>query len=506
MTTSAAAEFVDLTAEDDEEEEEELGTCPVCGDALPVELLQEHADAHFAAADGPPADAACGLGERVECSRCGARVPLEDLESHELAHAFSSSPPRAPGAALQRAAGAAAAQRPDPQWPGPPGGAGWALVHRLAAALAAEWRAGPPPPPGARAAAALLCGPVAPFGGRPGDAGWGCGYRNIQVVASHLLAASPNAAAALFGGARFVPDIASLQGWIEAAWAAGFDAPGAAQLGGGLRGTQTWIGATEAAACLRQFGLRAAIVDFGVALDGAAVRAAPTDVGLGLGGQEVHAGATCSGCGAAPIIGARYRSEVLPGADYCSRCAAPGGAASAAGAAAPLRRVPVLAYRSPAATAAKAAGASAAGQALLEWCWRYFRAAADGAGAPAAAAAAGGVRLTAAAPLFFQHQGHSRVIVGVERRPRAGTAGAAGGAELSLLVLDPGTPPAALEAALAAAGAGGGAWRGLLRRTARALAHPAYQLVYVAAAELEAPGGAAFEELKVVAASERYAT
>jgi hypothetical protein len=328
-------------------------------------------------------------------------------------------------------------------------------------------------------------------------------------VASHLLAARPDAAAALFGGARFVPDIASLQGWIEAAWAAGFDAPGAAQLGGGLRGTQTWIGATEAAACLRQFGLRAAIADFGVALDGAAVRAAPTDVGLGLGGQEVHAGVACSGCGAAPIIGARYRSEVLPGADYCSRCAAPGGAAAATGGAAPLRRVPVLAYRSPAATAAKAAGASTAGQALLEWCWRYFRAAAGGsgaAGAPDLGAAAGGVRCTAAAPLFFQHQGHSRAIVGVERRPGAGAAGAAGGAELSLLVLDPGTPPAALEAALAAGGAGGGAWRGLLRRTARALTHPAYQLVYVAVAELEAPGSAAFEELKVVAASERYAT
>jgi hypothetical protein len=163
MTTSATAELVDLTAED-EEEEEEQGTCPVCGDALPVVQLREHCDAHFAD-DGPPADALCS------CSHCGARVPLEDLESHELAHAFSSCPPRAPGAALQRAPGAAAAQRPDPQWPGPPGGAGWALIDRLAAALAAERRAGPSPPPGARAAAALLCGPVAPFGGRPGDAG-----------------------------------------------------------------------------------------------------------------------------------------------------------------------------------------------------------------------------------------------------------------------------------------------------------------------------------------------
>lgn len=36
---------------------------------------------------------------------------------------------------------------------------------------------------------------------------------------------------ALFGGCGFVPDVASLQAWLECAWAAGFDPMGAEQLG-----------------------------------------------------------------------------------------------------------------------------------------------------------------------------------------------------------------------------------------------------------------------------------
>ena len=39
------------------------------------------------------------------------------------------------------------------------------------------------------------------------------------------------AADALFGGCGFVPDVASLQAWLECAWAAGFDPMGAEQLG-----------------------------------------------------------------------------------------------------------------------------------------------------------------------------------------------------------------------------------------------------------------------------------
>ena len=59
-----------------------------------------------------------------------------------------------------------------------------------------------------------------------------------------------------------VPDIAGIQSWIENAWKAGFDVPGGEEFEGSLCGTEHWIGATECAALLRYFGIRAVIVDF----------------------------------------------------------------------------------------------------------------------------------------------------------------------------------------------------------------------------------------------------
>ena len=67
---------------------------------------------------------------------------------------------------------------------------------------------------------------------------------------------------ALFGGCGFVPDIAALQAWLEAAWAAGYDGAGAEQLGNAVQGTHKWVGTTEAATLLRLFGVRAFVVDF----------------------------------------------------------------------------------------------------------------------------------------------------------------------------------------------------------------------------------------------------
>ncbi len=55
---------------------------------------------------------------------------------------------------------------------------------------------------------------------------------------------------------------ASLQAWLEAAWADGFDAVGAESLGGKVQGERKWIGTTEAATLLRSFGVQALIVDF----------------------------------------------------------------------------------------------------------------------------------------------------------------------------------------------------------------------------------------------------
>lgn len=57
----------------------------------------------------------------------------------------------------------------------------------------------------------------------------------------------------MFGGSGCVPGIVLLQGWIERAWADGYDPDGCEQLGGpgSLLGSEKWIGSTECATLLR---------------------------------------------------------------------------------------------------------------------------------------------------------------------------------------------------------------------------------------------------------------
>lgn len=95
------------------------------------------------------------------------------------------------------------------------------------------------------------------------DLGWGCGWRNIQMLSSYLLKERDEAKNILFGGVGFVPDIPSLQRWLEIAWEMGFDATGSETFNKKIYGKKKWIGTTECAALLRSFGLRARIVDFG---------------------------------------------------------------------------------------------------------------------------------------------------------------------------------------------------------------------------------------------------
>lgn len=98
---------------------------------------------------------------------------------------------------------------------------------------------------------------------RSEDSGWGCGWRNIQMLSSHLLMQRKETREVLFGGAGFVPDIPSLQRWLEIAWEKGFDAVGSDHFANKIFGLKRWIGTTECAALFRSFGLRARIVDFG---------------------------------------------------------------------------------------------------------------------------------------------------------------------------------------------------------------------------------------------------
>lgn len=90
---------------------------------------------------------------------------------------------------------------------------------------------------------------------------WSCGYRNIQMLCLSLMKV-PIYRQRLFGGSGSVPDVYGLQSWIEKAWNDGFDVDAKIQLGGSLLGTDTWIGAGEAAALLRYFGIRAVMLDF----------------------------------------------------------------------------------------------------------------------------------------------------------------------------------------------------------------------------------------------------
>ncbi|TVU05387.1 hypothetical protein EJB05_48547, partial [Eragrostis curvula] len=94
------------------------------------------------------------------------------------------------------------------------------------------------------------------------DKGWGCGWRNIQMMSSHLLRQRPEARQALFGGSGFVPDIPSLQRWLEIAWDKNFDTIGSSHFHNQVYGAKKWIGTTECATLFRSFGLRARIGDF----------------------------------------------------------------------------------------------------------------------------------------------------------------------------------------------------------------------------------------------------
>jgi hypothetical protein len=66
----------------------------------------------------------------------------------------------------------------------------------------------------------------------------------------------------MFLSASDVACAASLQAWLEAAWAAGFDPGGAAMFGVSVQCSRKWVGTTEAAALLRYFGCRAQLVEF----------------------------------------------------------------------------------------------------------------------------------------------------------------------------------------------------------------------------------------------------
>ncbi|MCL7032618.1 hypothetical protein MKW94_018920 [Papaver nudicaule] len=183
------------------------------------------------------------------------------------------------------------------------------------------------------------------------DEGWGCGWRNIQMLCSHLLTRREGKEA-MFGGLGFVPDIASLQRWLEIAWKRGFDAVGSNLLGNKVYGTDKWISTAECATLFRSFGLRARIVDFG---------------------------------------SKEPRAEPMTSLD----------------------------------------------DVLISWIWNYFS---DG----EFSRLENRVTISTKSPLYFQHQGHSRTIVGIQVKQLQ----IDGSRQYTLLILDPDHKTEALERSL----------------------------------------------------------
>ncbi|GAB4821175.1 hypothetical protein N2152v2_008221 [Parachlorella kessleri] len=181
---------------------------------------------------------------------------------------------------------------------------------------------------------------------------------------------------ALFAGSGYVPDIPSLQAWLECAWQAGFDPQGAEQLGGKVQGTRKWVGTTEAAALLRYFGVRARVVDFGTQQQQEeqqqlAVPASGTNSDSSGSLQEVHPNVECDGCGRVPIIGARYRSQVLPDYDLCERCYE----GQRQGPAAPFARMMASRVQQGSRPQQEQHQEGSGGrkhQRLMQWVWDYF--------------------------------------------------------------------------------------------------------------------------------------
>ncbi|XP_073393978.1 uncharacterized protein [Physcomitrium patens] len=360
------------------------------------------------------------------------------------------------------------------------------------------------------------------------DLGWGCGWRNIQMLASYLLVADQDARDVLFGGCGFVPDILSLQRWVEVAWSKGFDSPGADYFNWEIGGTQKWIGTTECAALLRSFGLRARIVDFqsfgsgnvessrGEEQDSSAEPTRSSTMSWKTpdsgSSSEVQSSSTsrsrstsrstsrsrlsspvnnedleCTGCGEYPIQGMRYRHSDIVHSDLCVVCMEKLRNSSNQHDQDVAKKYEGV-DSEPASSSRNRNDADASRhQHIVDWVWNYFMERSNK--ATSATSAFDRLRqpivFSKRSPLYFQHRGHSRTIVGIEKRWRPGVS-----EEVYLIVLDPSQKTGDVIRALRDKSG----WQRLLKRGIQTLKHAEYQICYVD------PGlatGEEYEDLKV---------
>ena len=237
------------------------------------------------------------------------------------------------------------------------------------------------------------------FGDPPRSDGYSCGWRSMQMVCSALMETSSTAKQKLFGGSGFVPSLEDMKQWLEVAWQEGWDPDGWAQMST-VVGRPKWVGTTECWALLSSFGISARIISFKSA------RGSGGGVWTGSGG------------------GGGGRSKKRPHAGN-------GGTN----------------------------GNNPVASAVEQWLWQYFgvessqgktqkkslwdRAANKG---PRSSEPSKGVYTTDKFPLYMQHDGHSRVVVGVAVRGMRG--GGDKGVATQLLILDPNTYGPDLKASL----------------------------------------------------------
>lgn len=265
------------------------------------------------------------------------------------------------------------------------------------------------------------------------DVGWGCGWRNIQMLTSHLLVQSQEAREVLFGGAGSVPDIPSLQRWLETAWEKGFDIAGSNDFNGKIYGKPSWIGTTECAALFRSFGLRGRIVDFS---------------------SSTH------DYGSSSVANRKKTVQVIGPMDkYLNKPDADAGSSSNNN----REKSMVKGH-----------------QLLVNWVWSYFS---DN---MISKSSCNRVVVTEKSPLYFQHDGHSRTIVGIQLKSLPN-----GMQEYNLLILDPAHKTQVLKSCLSKKVG----WQRFIKRGVHTLKKADYQLCYMD------PGiatGAELEKLKIL--------
>ncbi|XP_027368419.1 uncharacterized protein LOC113874399 [Abrus precatorius] len=296
------------------------------------------------------------------------------------------------------------------------------------------------------------------------DVGWGCGWRNIQMLSSHLLAQRPEAREVMFGGSRFVPDIPSLQRWLEIAWERGFDAPGSDQFNHAIYGSKKWIGTTECAALLRSFGLRARVVDFGPKESEALYLSVP---GSSVGAQDLLSTNDGRKRKTPNIYGPMDR--------YVSRGVSQTSCGQDTSCSSLIQFHDAVDKESCGDKVVSAAKLNEGHQVLMDFVWNYFS------NRSTTQFGHGRVLISSKTPLYFQHDGHSRTIVGIQvKHQRTGIP------QYNLLILDPAHRTVAIERSLREKVG----WQKLIKRGVHTLKKQQYQLCYVD------PGVASEEEME----------